>query len=43
MNEEECEHELNLINESWISNEEVEIDLSCDVCNANFKGTVKKW
>jgi len=43
MEESECEeHELNLINEEWVSPEEIIVTLECSLCNTKFKGNIKE-
>lgn len=39
----ECEnHELNCIDESWISDTEVRVTFKCSLCKKKFDGVVKE-
>jgi hypothetical protein len=35
-----CEHELILTDESWISEDEVEVIAECSLCKIKFKGII---
>ena len=34
----DCEHELNIVDENWMSEQTVMIDLECQKCKAKFRG-----
>ena len=38
MEEQKCEHELNLIDESWMSENAVMATCKCNKCNCEFRG-----
>ena len=38
----ECEHELNLVDENWMSENSVMVTAKCDVCKSKFRGLLVK-
>ncbi len=42
MNKTKCEHEINLTDEFWVSEDEVEVTAVCDLCDAEFRGRLKE-
>ena len=36
-----CEHEINIKDEYWLSDNQVEITCNCNRCNTDFKGVLK--
>jgi len=38
-----CNHELFCQKEEWISNNEVRVEMKCDLCNSKFEGVIKKY
>jgi len=37
-----CEHELNCIDEEWISDNQVIVTMECSLCNSTFRGELKQ-
>ncbi len=42
MEEENCEHELNLVDENWMSEQTVMATAECQKCKAKFEGLMIK-
>ena len=40
--EKECEHELYYNYEEYINEDEIIVEAKCDLCNAKFKGIIKR-
>lgn len=40
MAEENCEHELSLVNEYWMAEACVQVDAECSKCNKKFSGVL---
>jgi len=39
--EKNCEHELNISDEEWLSYEKLRVTLKCDICNRRFIGELE--
>jgi len=37
-----CDHEINLTEEFWISDDEVDVIAECSVCEKKFRGVLKE-
>jgi hypothetical protein len=37
----ECEHEINITQENWVGDNEVEIIVKCSLCKKQFRGVLK--
>jgi len=42
MKQEECNHEINITNEEYISNKEIKIVAECSLCKSKFYGIIEK-
>jgi len=42
MEKETCEHELNLIEEHWMSDQTTMITAKCNKCKSEFRGLITK-
>jgi len=37
-----CEHELNLVDENWMSEDSVMVEVECQKCKVQFQGLLVK-